>query len=64
MSPAMLSLILFAVQEAIKAAPALVTEFQALFAHGTPSDADFDAFRARIAAESYAQFVPASALPK
>jgi len=62
MSPQLLQLIVFAVQQAIQAAPALVADFQTLFAGGAPTDADFDALRAKVSSESYAQFVPQSAI--
>jgi|GEM_PF-3744560 hypothetical protein len=51
------------VQEAIKVAPNLVADMQALFASGAPTDADFDALRAKVSAEDYATFVPASQIP-
>jgi len=62
MSPQLLQLIVFGLQQAIQAAPAVVADFQALFANGAPTDADFDALRSKVAGESYAQFVPASAI--
>ena len=63
MSPAAIQLALLVVEEAIKQGPALVADFQALFASGEPSAADFAALRAKVAAQSYAQFVPGSAIP-
>lgn len=59
----MLQLIIFGVQEAIKAEPALVAGFQDIFSKGTlPTDADFDTLRATVASESYLKFVPNSAI--
>ena len=57
------SLAIFSVKEAIKETPALVEDFKVLFASGTPTDADFDAFHAKVAGDSYAKLVPASQLP-
>lgn len=64
MNPTTIALIVGLVEEAITEAPALVTDFQNLFASGTPTAADFAALRASISAESYGQFVPQSDLPK
>ncbi len=60
MNPQMLQLILFGVQEAIKAAPELVGEFEDLFNGDAPTDAEFDALRQKISGETYLQFVPQS----
>jgi hypothetical protein len=57
------SLGLFAIEEAIKQEPAIAQELQALFATGTVTPEQIAALRAKIASESYAGFVPASALP-
>jgi hypothetical protein len=56
-------LALIVIEEAVKEAPQLATDIQALFAAGAPTAADWAAFRAKVAAESYKQFVPASQLP-
>ena len=48
---------------AITEEPAVAAELSTLFAKGIPTAADFAAFRARVASESYAEFVPNSALP-
>lgn len=58
MTPEIISLILFGVQELVKRAPALATEFQALFASGNPTAEQWDALRARVAAKSYEELVP------
>ncbi len=63
MSPALLQIILFAVQTALKEAPQLAAEFQALFAKSDITDADWDALRARVNSLDYAKLVPDSELP-
>ena len=63
MSPAILQLIIFSVEEAIKEAPLLADDLKQLFASSTPTAADFAALRAKVAGESYAKFVPESNLP-
>lgn len=62
MSPQVAQLIIFGVEEAIAQFPALLSDFQAIFATGTPTAADFAALRAKVASENYGQFVPDSAL--
>jgi len=63
MPPQVLQLGLFVLEEAIKQTPALISEFQALFASGQPTAQDFAALRAKVAGESYASLVPSSAIP-
>ncbi|HWY74990.1 MAG TPA: hypothetical protein VN281_05205 [Verrucomicrobiae bacterium] len=63
MSPQLLQLLVFGIQEAIKAEPALVADFETLFNGDPPTDADFDTLRTKVAGESYSQFVPQSAIP-
>jgi hypothetical protein len=63
MPPEIINLAIFGVEEAIKLAPGLATEFQTLFSSGNPTPADFAALRSKIAAESYELFVPSSVLP-
>jgi hypothetical protein len=63
MDPATLSLVVGLVQVAIQQTPGLISDFQKLFASGNPTQADFEALKASIAAETYGSFVPASALP-
>jgi len=62
MNPATVQLVLFCIQEAIKAEPAIAAELQKLFSKGIPSQEDWASARARIQ-QSYAQLVPNSALP-
>ena len=58
-----ISLGLFAIEEAIKQEPAIAQELQALFSAGPVTPDQIAALRAKVAGESYAGFVPASALP-
>jgi hypothetical protein len=64
MSPETLLLVVSLVEQAMAEAPAFSADLQSLFANGTPTAADFAALRAKIAGETYGQFVPASQLPK
>ena len=58
MPPAVLSLVLFGIQELIKNAPGLVAEFQTLFSQTTPpTDADWDALRARVSGKSFDDYM-------
>ena len=50
------------ITEAIQNGPAIITEIASLFSTGTPTLADLQALRAKIEAENYAAFVPASVL--
>lgn len=63
MNPATIALVMQFVELVISEEPAMATELTALFSKGTPTAADFAALNARIMAESYKQFVPASDLP-
>jgi hypothetical protein len=63
MNPATLQLVIFGIEEVIQQAPALAADLQKIFANGTPTAADFAALRAKVASESYQQFVPDSGLP-
>jgi hypothetical protein len=63
MDPATIALITFGIQEFIKVAPKLVDEFAALFSKGAPTDADWDALRAKILSKSYKDYVPTTQLP-
>jgi len=62
MNPAMLQLVLFGIEEVIQQAPALAADLQKIFANGTPTAADFAALRAKVASESYRQFVTGTGL--
>jgi hypothetical protein len=62
MNPAMLQLVLFGIEEVIQQAPALAADLQKIFANGTPTAADFAALRAKVASESYQQFVTGTVL--
>ncbi len=46
-------LIVDLVEELVTQAPNLISEFQKLFASGTPTSADFEALRAKVAAEQF-----------
>jgi hypothetical protein len=63
MPPATLTLVIFGIEEAIQQTPALIADLQNIFANGAPTAADFAALRAKVASESYQQFVPQSGLP-
>lgn len=58
------ALIVGLVEEAIKDAPGLINEFKAIFAVANPTTANWAAFKAKVASESYEQYVPDTALPK
>jgi hypothetical protein len=61
MDPATVSLIMFGLQEAIKAEPIIASELQQLFSKGIPTEDDWAASRVRVM-ESYSQIVTNSAL--
>jgi len=52
------------IEFAIQYAPTMIADLQRLFASGNPTPADYAALRAQVSAETYAQFVPGSDLPK
>ncbi|MGH8023185.1 MAG: hypothetical protein ACRED1_06370 [Limisphaerales bacterium] len=62
MSPALISLIISLVEEAITEAPQIVADLESIFALPNPSPADWEALRQKVLAKSYADYVPASAL--
>lgn len=62
MTPAVLQLVFFILEEAIKEEPALVADLQGIFSKANPTAADWAALRAKVGAKSYADYVPASAL--
>lgn len=64
MPPAALSLAFFVIEEAIKEAPAIAAGLQQLFAKANPTREDWDALRSKVAAKSYQDYVPDSALPR
>lgn len=63
MPPQALALAFFIIEEAIKLEPAIAAEIQSLLAKGDPTADDWTALRAKIATKTYADYVPASALP-
>lgn len=63
MSPALIALIIQMVQEAVTLAPGIVADLQTIFNNPNPTPADWEALRAKVLAKTYADFVPASALP-
>lgn len=63
MSPALITLILSLVQEAIVLEPQIASQLQALFAKQNPTPADWETLRQNILAKTYKDYVPASALP-
>lgn len=58
----MQELVIFAVEELIKQAPALIVEFQKLFSTSAPTPEDFAALRAKVRSKTYRDYVPASKL--
>lgn len=62
MNPAIISLIISLVEEAVKLEPEIVAELQTIFGNPNPTPADWQALRAKVLAKSYADYVPASAL--
>jgi hypothetical protein len=58
-----LTLLTAIITEAIQNGPQVIAEIESLFSTGTPTLADLQALRAKIEAENYATFVPASVLP-
>jgi hypothetical protein len=63
MSPALISLILSLVQEAITLEPQIAAQLKELFAKENPTPADWEALRVQVLGKTYADYVPASALP-
>ncbi len=63
MTPAMLALILSLVEEAIAVTPGVIDDLKLIFNNPDPTPADWEALRAKVLAKSYADYVPASALP-
>lgn len=63
MSPELLQLIIFGIEQAITQAPALAADLKEIFSSGNPSPADFATLRAKVASETYGQLVPDSQLP-
>ena len=59
----MLALIFSLVEEAVKITPGLVTAFEEIFSKPNPTPEDWAALRAKVLAENYADYVPASDLP-
>jgi len=55
-------LIIFALQEAIKYAPALAVEISALLEKSNPTEQDWADLRAKFAAKTYESMVPHSGL--
>lgn len=62
MSPATLALILSLIEEAVKEAPAVVTELQSIFSNPNPTPADWENLRATVLAKTYKDYVPATQL--
>lgn len=63
MPPALLATIVALVEEAVKAAPGIVADFQAIFSKPNPTPDDWQALKTSILSKSYKDFVPDSALP-
>ena len=63
MNPALLALIVSLIEEAVKVAPGVAEDLRLIFENPSPVPADWEALRAKVLAKSYADYVPASALP-
>ena len=63
MTPEMLSLLFFILEEAIKEEPAIAADLQSIFSKASPTAADWAALRAKVTAKGYGDYVPDSALP-
>lgn len=63
MNPAMLALILQLVEEAVVLTPGIVEDLKTIFSKPNPTPEDWAALRTKVLAKSYADYVPASALP-
>lgn len=63
MSPALLNIILLAVEEAVKLVPSLTLELQALFAKKDVTSDDWAALRARVVAKKYEDYDPGFVAP-
>ena len=61
MTPALLALLISAIEEAIKIEPALAAEIRALFAKENPTPQDWLDLRARVLGESFAALAPNAA---
>lgn len=62
MNPGLIALILQLVEEAIKDAPGVIADLRAIFSKDNPTPTDWQALRIKVLSQSYADFVPASAL--
>ncbi len=58
----MLQIILFGLQEAVKAAPGIVNDIGEILSHDNPTPADWDALRVKVASKDYFDYVPDSKL--
>ena len=58
MTPAMLSLIISLVEEAIAVEPKLAAELQTLFSTANPTPADWETLKAKVQGESFATLAP------
>lgn len=56
MNTSLVNLILFIFQELVKIVPGMATEFAKLFSKGEPTQADWEAFRARVLAKKYEDY--------
>jgi hypothetical protein len=63
MNPAMLALLVSLIEEAVAVTPGIVDDLKLIFNNPSPVPADWEALRTKVLAKSYADYVPASALP-
>jgi hypothetical protein len=63
MTPAIIALILSLLEELIQQEPEIAAQIQAIFAKQNPTPADWLALHQQVLAMTYADYVPASALP-
>jgi hypothetical protein len=63
MPPEAVIAVIDGIEELISLEPKLAADIKALFTSGNPTDADFDALRARVTSRSYGNLVPNTDLP-
>lgn len=61
MNTALINLVIFAVQTLLREAPAAIAGIRALLTVDNPTDADYEAARKRIIADTYESLVPNAA---
>ncbi|HVV01395.1 MAG TPA: hypothetical protein VHH88_08535 [Verrucomicrobiae bacterium] len=64
MPPQIVSLIVFGLQQLIQHEPEIAAEIKTLFTKTEPTAADWMQLHLKVAAKSYADYVPVTVLPK